>query len=252
MKLKSSFKYMYEFYKQSLNTQKFVLIFVLSIILSFYGVLQLAYGDIYILGFFNILLNGKYVAILFLIILLNTNNIYAIFEKNQFLIIRLSSKRQYLKQLLKNILFSNLWTIILNIILVMIGLNLFNQNTSNVLLKEYNIAGWIYIVFAIIKLIVMGEFISVFSVLLYKIINNKIVVILNIVLCILIMGNPFSSDIISSIVQLPLFIGSYLIYQLYSSFLFEILCFCLYFGILCIIFYILKYFVLKYMKDVVI
>ena len=99
MKLKNNYTYILEFYKQSINSPKFVLIFLLSILISIYGILQVAFGYSYSVGFIRILSFGLYIISILLILLLNTKNIYDIFEKNSFLIIRFKNKEKYLNEL---------------------------------------------------------------------------------------------------------------------------------------------------------
>lgn len=252
MKLKNSFKYTYEIYKQSLNTQKFLFIFLLSLILSIYGILAMAFGYDYITGFLNIIYGGIFIACLLLIILLNTINTYELFENNSFYIIRFSSKKKYLIELIKSICFSNLCVLMLNIIFILIGLNLFCMNEGISIMKNYNIPNLLYLVYSIIKLVIITQLISIINVLLLKILNNKFIVITNILMYILIAGLPISlNGEISTIIQLPLFFGIYLRYQLYSSFIFEIVCFLLYSSILYVSIFILSKLVLKKMKAVI-
>ena len=252
MKLKNSFRCAYEIYKQSLSTQKFALIFSMSLVLSIYGVLAIAFGFDYINGFINIISSGMYLACLFLIVLLNTYNVFNIFEKNQFIIMRYSSKKEYLSELIKSVCFSNFCLVLLNLILIVIGLNLFCENQVCSSVKNYSIPGFIYLIYANMKLIVIVIIVSNVNILLLKILNSKVITILNVLLYIIIAGMPISGGVvISEIWQLPLFIGSYLKYQLYSTFSFEMICFILYISIQSIIITVLYNLVLKSMKAVI-
>ena len=248
--MKNNFKYRFELYKQSLNTQKFMLLFALSIIFAIYGVLALGFMDDYITGFLNVFTGSIYVAGILLILLLNTSNLFGIFESNPFYIIRFKTRKQYLIELVKTVLFSNLCTLLLNIILVVIGLNIFNKYDSTVTVMGYNFSPWIYITYMIIKFIILSSIISIITVFLFKILNKRIVIILNIILYIFIAATPYSATTITSITNLPLFIGTYFMKTSYSNFLFEILCFLLYGGILFVIVEVMKNIVLKRMKDV--
>lgn len=252
MQARNDITYIYELYKQSINTQKFLLIFLISSILSIYGILAIAFGSDYITGFYSIFSGGIYLAGLFLVILLNTINIYSLFEDNYFLIIRFSTKKEYLEKLIKTICVCNLFTLILNIMFVIIGLNLFCPNDFTITLKSYNFPGWIYLLYMIIKLIILSTMINIINVCLLKIMNNKVVIFLNILLYIGIAGSPiYIFDVISTISQIPLFIGTYLKHQLYSSFALEMSCFFLYVTFLYLVGLILKRLALRNMKRVV-
>ena len=248
--MKNNFKYRFELYKQSLNTQKFMLVFALSIIFAIYGVLALGFMDDYITGFVNVFTGSIYVAGVLLILLLNTSNLLSIFESNQFYIIRFKTRKEYLVELIKTVLFSNLCTLLLNVILVVIGLNIFNKYNSSVTVMGYNMSPWIYIIYMIIKFIILSSIISIITVLLFKILNKKIVIVLNIILYIFIAATPYSATTINSIINIPLFIGTYFMKAAYSNFLFEILCFLLYSSVLIIIIEVVKNITLKRMKDV--
>ena len=141
---------------------------------------------------------------------------------------------------------------LLNLILIVIGLNLFCENQVCSSVKNYSIPGFIYLIYANMKLIVIVIIVSNVNILLLKILNSKVITILNVLLYIIIAGMPISGGVvISEIWQLPLFIGSYLKYQLYSTFSFEMICFILYISIQSIIITVLYNLVLKSMKAVI-
>lgn len=236
--------YNFEIYKNSLSSQKFTLVFLFSIFITAFGIINLAYGYNYVNGFVTIITNGYYVAILLLLLLINTCNIYNDFSDNIFYIIRLKNKRNFLKELIITVCISNLILLIVNLVLIMIGLNLFNHHI-------FEVNNFIYLVYAIIKMIILSQFISVLNVLLLKLINNKIIIISNIIIYVLIISINISMSPVSSIFQIPLFIGSYFKIQPYSNLLFEILCFLLFCSMLYILILIIKRIVLKYMKDVI-
>ena len=249
MKLKNNYSYIYHIFKQSLNTQKFLLVFIFSIILSAYGVIQIAWETDYVTGFLRILTNPYYIAIIILILMMNLSNIFTIFENNQFYIIRFNSKKKYLIELIKNICFSNLCIIILNLALVTIGLNIFNPNEIGESFKGYEISNNIYLLFTIIKFIMIMILITIISVLFLKLFNNKVMAIFNVLLSISMIIVSSYHYMVTSIIQLPIFIGTYLRYQLYSSFIFEVSCFLLYSSLLYIIIIVLNKITLKYMKE---
>lgn len=234
-------KYNFEIYKNSLNSQKFTLVFLFSIFITIFGIMNLASGYSYVDGFICIITNGYYVAILLLLLLINTCNIYNDFSDNMFYIIRLKNKKIFLKELIITICMSNLILLMINLTLLMIGLNLFNRHI-------FEINNFIYLGYAIIKMMILSQFISILNVLLLKLINNKIVMIVNIILYILTIG--INVKPVNSISQIPLFIGNYFKIQLYSNFLLEIICFLLFCSVLYILILIIKKITLKCMKDI--
>lgn len=227
-----------------------MLVFALSILFSLYGIFALGFTDDYITGFINVFTGAPYVFGILLILLVNTINLHSIFESNQFYIIRFKNKKEYLIELVKTVLFSNLCTLLLNIILVLIGLNVFNEYSSSVVVMGYNMSPWIYVIYIIIKFIILSSIISTINLYLFKIIDKKVVIILNIIFYIFIATTPYSDAIIDSIINIPLFMGTYFCGAMYSSFLFEIFCFLLYSSVLIIIMEIMKNITLKRIKDV--
>lgn len=135
----------------------------------------------------------------------------------------------------------------------MIGLNLFNSNEIASIVKGYEVSSIIYLAFSLLRLWILSEIISIINILLFKTINNRVVIILNVIFYILIAGTPYySTMIINSIKDMPWFIGCHFFgyMYIYRSFFFELLCFVLYILVLIIITEILKIITLKYMKSV--
>lgn len=249
MKSKSNFRYIYEIYKNSINTSNFLLIFIFSIILAIYSVLTFAFKDGYITGFLNVLFSGFPILIILLLVLANSINTYKIFEQNQFYIIRFSTKNKYLNELVKNVCFSNFCLLILNVILIMICLNIFNITYPNI--KIYQFQSPVYLIYIIIRLIVISQLLSIINIYLFKLINNKLIIGLNIILYALIIIFPYSRQMVDSLFNIPLFIGNYLTHTMYSSFLFEVCCFLLYCGLLILLISFLNKITLKYMEKVI-
>lgn len=250
MKRKNSFKYIFEFYRESLTTQKSLLVFLFSIVVSLYGIIQIAFKSNYSVGFIKILTFPIYIVCLLLILLFNTKIMLDTFENNHFFIIRFSSKKKYLLELMKCICFSNFCTLLLNLVFLIIGLNLFNVNSIIPKDEIYIIQSNYYIYFIIIKFIILSQIISLFNVILLKMFDNKYVIIINIVVYILIAGVGRQYTIIDSIFQIPLFIGDYFLINFYSSIYFEILCLLLFTSVMMILISILKKITLKKMKEV--
>ena len=118
------------------------------------------------------------------------------------------------------------------------------------MVKNYEMNAWIYFIFIILKFIFLTHLISSINVLLFKLFNTKMIVIINIIFYIFMMFKSFTPKLVSSIIEIPLFIGNYFGYQEYSSFLFEVLCTILYCFILYVISLILTSIVLKQKKGI--
>lgn len=233
MQLKEKVRYLFETYKQSISSQKFILIFLLLFVLSIYGVFGIAnsFQNIsdYITGFLLIILNNNYVTFLLLIIMINTINIYEVFSHNYNYIIRLGHYKEYLIVLIENILFSNIMLLIINFLLIMIGLNIFNPLDFLVRYNYYNLLGIIYLVYAIIRFSILANIMATMYILLSKIANNKIAGLVIILVCISIFFVSYDGGIIvSSLKNMPLLIGYYFVSIRYGSFLIEILFLILY------------------------
>lgn len=248
--MKNKIKYIYEIYKKTVNTSNFILLFCLSILGAFFGVFGCAFGEIYLNGFFYIFWNDNYVTFILLLLLLNMINVYTLFNKNDYFIIRIKNKKQYLEQLLLITCFSSLVLVVVNIMLVIIFLNIFNTNLPLYEVKNYHMNAWIYAVFVIIKFIILTQLISLINTLLIKLVDKKIVVIINIILLYIIRAIPFPNKVVSSVIDMPLSIFDYFGSTTYTSFTLEILCLILFCFILLLISYILKTLYFKAKKGV--
>lgn len=251
MKLKNEFNFIYENFKYSINNQKYVAIFVLSILFSLFcslSGLDYNFGISFLLAYNN----AFYIIGLLLLILANTKNTIDILRSKYDYIIRYNSRKEFLDMNFKCVLFNNIMLIFINLMLVSIFLNFFGGVGQSFNIKNYHIFVEIYLAFCIIKFILLSAIISMINTCLLYASNNKIVIVLNIVLyCSIYIYNTYLYDI-NSVLNMPLFIGSYFISLnvVYSSFLFEILCFMLYFCILCFVFFITQKVLLKKIRDI--
>ena len=247
LKAKSKFQYIFEYYKYFVNTQSFLFVLLLLILFSIYGVsLQfgvfLTVGEIeFFSGLKNILTFPWFLLGILLTVLIHTYYNFRLFEKQNAYIIRCGSYRQYLKRLIFYILFGNAFLLMINLLLIMTGMNLFAIHDFSKIL--------VFLV-SFTKFFFMVEVISVLNILLFKLLPRILVFLINIIFCVILIAIPQESRIISSILELPFFIGSYLLNLQYSTIYFEILSYSLCMGILLIIIYFLFQFVIKHMKDV--
>lgn len=244
---------MIQFYRQSINNQKFVLLFLVSIFFAIYGVIQLGFNLPYIEAFLYILSGNWYSFGLLTILLFNTVYVYKLYEKNQFYILRCKTKKQYLTHLIKQVCFNNLCLYFINMILLMIGLNVFNHNSAIAPVKTYETSNLIYLIYTILKFGVLTQIFTIFNTLLWKLISEKIVIIGNLFLYVNIIATTMHiGKVISSIRDIEFSIQHYFnsYFINYSSFTFEVIVFLFYISICLLFLKLLEIFILKKMKRV--
>lgn len=235
--MKNSLKLLKENLKFHINSNQFRLILLLLICFNLYGTSYLSANLSYFDGFINIITNGYYVVCLFAIILLNTINMFDKFEKNQFFIIRFKDRKMYLKQLITNILFSNSVLFLMNLVLIIIGLNIFASSSFTIsTVLNYSIPNILYIFFYLIRFFTIIQLIAIVNTCLLKLINNKVVISFNLLIYLMILFAPYEPKIvISSVSKMFLVISDYMRLHYYSDFLLEILCSSIYISILLLI-----------------
>ena len=241
MKVKNKLKYDYGIFLNYISTQKFMIIFLLAIVFAFLGSIDsMNYSFTSAL---NLAFNSSfYMGGILLLILLNTKCVYDMLVNNYNYAIRSSTKNEYLKRIIGTTLFNNFFLFSICIILLLIFVNIFGGGTETLQIKSYTILPGIYLIFTFLKFIIIFIFITVINILLFKIINNKVLIILNILyyLSVNVVSLNFGKCV-ESIFDMHLSLNYY-IYSLfipYSNFLFEICCTCLYFFLLYFVCFIL-------------
>lgn len=159
------------------TTERFRLLFIIGVFISFYGSAILG-------GSIDNIVDSSFIAfqfsiyniILFTIIFFNTLNTCSIFEKNfNFYTIRLKNKKNYCNEMIKNVIAINCYYILLFLILFftfMILFNGFNIEIHNYL--NYSINNFIYLIYYLIRYILLSLFVSVISALIY--LNYKTII----------------------------------------------------------------------------
>lgn len=238
--------------KTIFETTYFKMSLILMLVLSIYGG-YLSAGFNYLEGFISILSFPIFftfgVLIPFLVITFCT---CSYFDKNEYLIMRLCSRKEYLKILIMTVFFVNLFVYIIMLIIIIIVLNLFPKAGMgfkfNVSLNCHN---FVYLLFIIIRLFCIIQNISIFNTLLCKIINSKIVIGINMILyASFIAFSYLNVDKISNILNIPLYIGNYLIISKYENFFIEFGCTGIYILMLILVNYLLSIFVKKKLGDI--
>ena len=241
----------WEYFKQSVETNLFKIIFAILVIVGFYSIIscgfEVSYLDKLIMS-----LTGKYEsAFLILIILLSTFNVYNIVESNAFYIIRFKNKEDYLRGFIKNTLFINTIIYILYILITFIFTNLLTDTSINNTLKIYDINNIVYYAFVLFRNYLVFVILSMFNLIILKLENKKMaVLVLNILIIVMTIMMPMSLQRISDVINMPIFIGNYLVMTMYSNLVFEISITFLYMMIQIMIVFILFKLTIKYMKQV--
>lgn len=222
--MKNVIKYHFSFFNYLVSTQRFKLTFILSVIATIFGVISLGfekqYG--YFDGFLMILSNPFYMMALYMILFINTIHTVTMFDKNESYIIRCETIKEYLKQMISKTLFNNTILYGILLLLLMIGLNLFCFGKFNIyVIEAYQIYNIIYLIFFLLRAYAIFSVMTTLNVLLLKVLNDKGVILLNILFAIGIIVIPSGGD---ALTRMPFFIGSFLTLQYFRSFFFEILC----------------------------
>lgn len=250
--MKNNFELLKENMKFNINSNQFKLVLLLLVCFNLYGTTYLSANLSYLDGLLNIVTNGYYNVALIAVILLNTINTFDKFEKNQFFIIRFENRKMYLKQLIINIFVSNSILLVMNLVLILIGLNIFASNQfiiSNIL--DYSISNIIYILFYLFRFFLIIQIISIINTCLLKLFDKKVIISLNLFFCLIILFTPYDvKRVVSSISKMFLIISDYMRLHYYSNFMLEILCSAIYISILSIAGVILFMFTKNKMKNI--
>lgn len=164
------------------RTSKFKVIIVFSIMISLYGSFVLSAG---IKNYFNAVLVtfqfSTFNALFFLILFINTIYVCSIFNKYYFYIIRLNSKRMYLKELIKLVVRANFIVIGTIILSYFAFLNLVEY--QYLFSADYNgyVNNIIYTVFYLIRYMIIATLISMISTISYVKLGEKLTIIMDII-----------------------------------------------------------------------
>jgi hypothetical protein len=250
--MKNSLILLKENLKYVIESQRFRFIILSLICINLFGTAYLAYNTNYIDGILTVVTNNYYVALLISLILTNAISTYEMFEKNSFYLIRFNNRSEYLKKLIQNIVAINIVVMILNLLLLLIGLNIFNGNGLIIeTVDHYNLSNAAYVSFYLIRFVILVQIICVLSILILKLVNFKLVLILDIILILFIMVYPNPSP--SPVEKIPdmfIFVGEYFRFHPYSNFAFEVLCSTIYISALVTVTWVLFKLSERFMKRV--
>jgi hypothetical protein len=249
MRLTDKVKYEFEWIKAYISTQKFTMLFLLSLILSIYGVFAIAYSDNYVNGFLNILTNPIYITIHIFLLYINTIFLIDQNHEDYYYHLRVKNKVNYYDKMRLGIVINNVMLTVFNLVILMILLNLFNRNGTSTFVL-YNIPSWLYLIYIVVKIFFISNIFLIFNFYFLTILKKNIVIFISVAINIIFMSGVFKvTDSIDSILEMSWFFGNYLIFIKYQSFLFEILVFILFVVSNSIILYIVKKWALKINYD---
>lgn len=221
-------KYIIQNIKYLLLDYRFKLIIMFMLCFNFIGSIYFAYNNRYLEGFLAIFTNIYYVATFFALTLFNTLNTYNMFEKNTYYIIRFDNRKEYLIQLIKNVITSNTIIFIINILVSFIFLNFFGGKLVIKNYMNYNVSNILYVIFYISRFLILSSLISIINTCLLKLIDSKIIIFVNSILWITFIFYPHSPTLINNIFSVPLMLCDYFRTKVYSNFFMESACSILY------------------------
>lgn len=218
-----------EVFNKFINSWVFKIIILISIIVTIFAVTNYGLNKSYAVALQSILSSSVYIVCgLFLPLFVTTINIYNIFNNNYFFKIRLDSKQNEIKELLKCSVYANSIMFLVVFLLLFVFLNLSCASNLEFMnsYQFYNIPNIIYIIFYIVRLYAIMIVVSLFNSFLLEKFSTKVVIGLNIVFYGIFFDYnyvPFTDGRTSILDTSPL-IFEYLQLNSYSTFLTEILC----------------------------
>ncbi len=218
-----------EVFNKFINSWVFKIIISISIIVTIFAVTNYGLNKSYAVALQSILSSSVYIVCgLFLPLFVTTINIYNIFNNNYFFKIRLGSKQNEIKELLKCSVYANSIMFFVIFLLLFVFLNLSCASNLEFMnsYQFYNIPNIIYIIFYIVRLYAIMIVVSLFNSFLLEKFSTKVVIGLNIVFYGIFFDYnyvPFTDGRTSILDTSPL-IFEYLQLNSYSTFLTEILC----------------------------
>lgn len=237
--------------KSYLSNNIFKVIIALSLLLNLYSTSYLSANKDYLQGILTSLSNGYYGCFLLGLIMINTINVVSLYEQNYFYIIRFKNRKMYLKELINNVIVSNTIVFLLNFIILLIDLNLFADGLYIGEIYNYGINNIIYVIYYLLRAVVIFNVIAVICVLFMKLIGRNATTILIIILCSALIFTPDETLYpINSLREMRVFIGDYLMLYRYSNFPFEIFCSTIMFAVSVSVIYLLFYIVNKRKKRI--
>lgn len=231
-------KLFFEDIKFHLTSKKFILIFLLLILSNLYAAIAFSTNATYIDSFITTFHIPFYMAFLFGIIFANSFMVVTDFDNNTSRIIRYKNKENYIKELIKTVFSNNCVVYIINLLMLIIFMNLFNGNGFEIHpYLEYNINNILYLVYTIIKIPFLILVITILNVLIYKFTNIIVALLFDSYIMISFFNN--SINYINGLSDIKFNFANMMSVNFYPTFGYEISFFILYVSVLLVFSYII-------------
>lgn len=232
--------------KMFINTSNWKIIVLFLIIWDLFSLLYISYNQDYINGLLYCLASSLCSIVFFLLIFFNTINTYVLYDKNLFHIIRLKNKKEYLYNLIINVLFNNSIIFFLNILILIVGLNFLGRKFIIYSWMNYYVPNIIYLFFYIVRYFFLIQIVSILNVFLVKLIGKKSTFLINAINCSTFYFSLYNPKLmIDSFNKFQLLMSEYIRFHMYTNFSLEILFSTIYISILLLICYVLFKFSIK-------
>ena len=206
-----------------ISTEKYKVIFFCSLILALYGSLVLGItADNFLDSILIPLRFPIFNIFMFAIIFVNNINTCTTFQNDfSFYIIRLKSKKEYIRTLIRLTIYMYLFHILVILLFIFIIFLLTTfKNIAIYTYQNYTINNLIYTCFYLIRYIIFGLLLTIISSLIYINTNEKVILTLDFIFLIFFLDMDFF--LLQGKENMPLLIWSYFTYTFYSSFSLEL------------------------------
>ena len=248
MQLKNKLHNQFQIFNYLVSTNKFKLLFLISLILCIYGTIGLTslddtYIDTAITSFQFYIFN----VFLFLVLFLNTLNTCTTFNKEfSNYIIRLKSKKKYIIEIIKSVLLLNIFLFILIFIIYFMFLNVLKLNNIKIVpFIHYNINNLIYLLFYLFRYFIYALLIMIITTIIYINFKEKITLGISTLFLVGFLDEKFDASLVDTIILKP---WSYFSTVWYKNFQIEIKYSIIYFLLLIFLVIILYFVTLKNKK----
>lgn len=210
--------------KNYIKTENFKIIIGVMFIYSLYNVMYLTASYSYIESVLYSYSDTFTILFIITLFLINTINIIRVFDKNEIYIIRYKTKKQYFKNLVKNIFIKNTILFIINFIILLLLILLFNNNGFVIdSIGSYEVSNLVYTGIHLLKIFILIQCFSMICCFMYKIGIRFIVWILMSIFIILHMETPIKEGfIIDEVSEISINPIDYFRVQEFSSYGFEL------------------------------
>lgn len=198
----------FHFIANSLNSYKFKAIFLILVILSIYGVFDIAIRTGFFYGLYMIYNNQWVIAILLFCLFVNTLNICELYKKNYSIIIRNKTKKEYLKEISKIIIITNTIVILMSFMITCIFLFFKYAGDFSVGNTINGVNILFYTIYHFIRFIIISSLLSLLIFYCWKFLNSFFSFLISIILSLSLVISPISLEIVT---HFKMFFGYYLL-----------------------------------------